>query len=845
MDKTAFMAGVAAMGIAASLVLSVQGEVIYSNDFATRTSEGAIPTANWHELAYSSGLLANTNGLKPFAEAEKHFQDGWAKAQNDCLADAYVYTTNDNNVVVLGRGRTVGNAQHIIVKHRIGNVFTSGVVTVQFDFMPPASWATYNSYERKCYLAVGDERYYSPEVDQGDSIFNYTAASVGVVLTNGARKVWHRAATRRATDAEVTRGAWLRAVMTIDLDAHAWGYSLYELGAFPAFATPTPATPVHSEIGLALADASLASISSIGLVAYGVGWNSNSSTSGEPTHTAFFDNIRVAHDGVECYTNTFSKRRYLRLDAGTTSGAYVADCLVTNSIGSPIYAKEVKIIPPEVKNGTDIEPVGVDGWRRLVPKGYASKSDMKIYADNNLCLRVSQDTVSYAGAAHPIGTTLRSGKVRMQVDMRVPAEWKKDGSHDAEAAIWVSLGNDKLYTGLKSECHGGRFVHAGIHSLTNCPRYLKSGASGISGPMNTTKMSTWYRACITADLDAKTYDYTLYEQGSHPNAEDANGTEVFSVNGVTQVYAVNEISCYALWGYLAIAYFDNVLIWHTPTGGTTETLLYRNVFQTRTTYHQDKREGPLCGTLALNPEGQDFWRNIYPYDSARITDDADPALTFAGNDNTYYAQEIGQTVADGELVAQVDMRPPRGWREEDGSVYLRLGSDIFYQGNVVSTKPTQNFLNSIAAGVGFKNIGSAREVNNGVNGLYTNVTVVVYSGNGTGGGSMVEPTSGGRIDPSHWYRFVVTATMKKSRYDVAVYDMGTAHPTLATPTPADPVKTFANIQFRYNNETLGGVSCVSVSSIRALYSTYDDSANAYVDNIRIVYRPNGMMLIVR
>ena len=818
---------------------------IYRNDFSTRTSEGAIPTANWHELAYSSGLLANTNGSKPYAESEKHFQDGWAKAQNNCGADAYVYTTNDNNVVVLGYDRTTGSADHIIVKQRIGNVFTSGVVTVQFDFMPPASWASYSATERRCFLSVGDERYYSPEVDQGDTIFNYTAANVGIVLTNGARKVWYKAATRTTTDAEVTKGAWLRAVLTIDLDARTWGYSIYELGAFPAFATPTPATPVHSESGLDLADASIASISSISLAAYGVAWNANNSKSGAPTHSAFFDNIRISHDGVECYTNTFTKRRYLRLDAGTTSGTYVADCVVTNSVGSPIYAQDVKIIPPEVKNGKDIEPVGVDGWRRLVPKDYASKSDMKIYADNNLCLRVSQDTVSYAGAAHPIGTTLRSGKVRMQVDMRVPSEWKKDGSHNADAAIWVSLGNDRLYNGVKIDCHNGRFAHVGIHSLTNNPRYLQ-GSTGISGPTNTIKMATWYRVCITADMNAKTYDYTLYEQGSsHPNADDPNGTEVFSVTNVQRTRNIDEITCFALWGYLAIAYFDNVLIWHTPTGGTTETLLYRNVFQTRATYHQDKREGLLCGTLALNPEGQDFWRNIYPYESARITDDADPALTFVGNDNTYYAQEIGQTVADGELVAQVDIRPPRGWRAEDGSVYLRLGSDIFYQGNVVSSKPTQNFLNSVASGVGFKNIGSAREVNNGVNGLYTNVTVVAYSGNGTGGGSMVEPTSGGRIDPSHWYRFVVTAKMKNSRYDVAVYDMGTAHPTLATPTPADPVKTFANIQFRYDNETLGGVSCVSVSSIRALYSTYDDSTNAYVDNIRIAYRPSGMMLIVR
>ena len=44
---------------AASLIAPIaSGEVIYENDFSTRTSVGVLPTTNWCEMPYHVGQLA-------------------------------------------------------------------------------------------------------------------------------------------------------------------------------------------------------------------------------------------------------------------------------------------------------------------------------------------------------------------------------------------------------------------------------------------------------------------------------------------------------------------------------------------------------------------------------------------------------------------------------------------------------------------------------------------------------------------------------------------------------------------------------------------------------------------
>ena len=69
------------------LLFAVKGdtEVVYENDFSTRTSANAIPTSDWCEIPYSVGILARdyarswSSDDAPY-EISDETQDGWALA---------------------------------------------------------------------------------------------------------------------------------------------------------------------------------------------------------------------------------------------------------------------------------------------------------------------------------------------------------------------------------------------------------------------------------------------------------------------------------------------------------------------------------------------------------------------------------------------------------------------------------------------------------------------------------------------------------------------------------------------------------------------------------------------
>ena len=98
---------------------------------------------------------------------------------------------------------------------------------------------------------------------------------------------------------------------------------------------------------------------------------------------------------------------------------------------------------------------------------------------------------------------------------------------------------------------------------------------------------------------------------------------------------------------------------------------------------------------------------------------------------------------------------------------------------------------------------------------------------------------------TNWYRFVATVDVSKSQYDVAVYDMGATHPTLATATPAEPVATFSELPFRRTKADLGGISCVSACSFKSAQSLYDQSVEPMIDNIRVSRTLSGLVINIK
>lgn len=248
-------------------------------------------------------------------------------------------------------------------------------------------------------------------------------------------------------------------------------------------------------------------------------------------------------------------------------------------------------------------------------------------------------------------------------------------------------------------------------------------------------------------------------------------------------------------------------------------------------------------TDAANPSasGMDGWRVLGGGSLDAIAFDGEnPALTFNGIESSwdtdcYAGHPLGTTLRSGEVTVDVDIRPPRGWPYADGATYVRFGGDGHMSREA-------GFLSPTTIGFGFKCTSSTQYYDE-YNGLYTNSTIVAYSGNLNGGGEFVSASA--VVFRSHWYRFVATMRMGENKYDVAVYDMGEVQPALETRTPSEAIATFSNLSFRSDKSAIGGISCVSVNMRGIRCALTDETAQPQVDNIRLTHERCGFVLLLR
>ena len=555
-----------------------------------------------------------------------------------------------------------------------------------------------------------------------------------------------------------------------------------------------------------------------------------------------------ANAAVTIYENDFAQRRSTGAISGSTSANYPATTIVSNTVQSGVYpqpsngANGDNIVPALVFDNDNPQPVGIDGWRRLYATQSLVLGDvlMKKYGDNS-CFRIAYNN-NRTGVAQPIGNKIGNGTLRMMLDMRLPTSFGEEYPMDTTERIGVALGNDTLYDGVGDACLAGRFLSAGVGlsgTAAGVPRYLDANGDEQTGA-TTLKMSSWYRAEITVHLDAspRTFDYVLYEQqtgdtSSSPSMTAANGPQVFSVSGVGGMNGVQEISTLSLWATQSYAHFDSIRIWHTPTGASQESLIYQNSFSKRVVW---TKASALTDTAHNDAAAQDGWcTQRTSCQDAVAFGDANPSLMFCGDESAtgYAGQPLGMTVNKDEVTVQADIRPPRGWVDETGSAWLRLGGD----GHLVRESGT-SFLGKTAAGFGF-NCGSNDAM---YGGLCTNCVIVAYRGNGSGGGQVVSAPVA--VEKSHWYRFVAKVRVEDGLYNVNVYDMGETHPTLATATPAVPVASFTDLPFRTAKESLGGISSVSASVVSTRSNFCDSASPVLFDNIR-VKRTESLVVVLR
>lgn len=794
-------------------------DAVYSNDFSTRTSAGAVPYCEWREVPYAVGKLVNDSYTDVFGADD--LQDNWIKGRNNCEGFAHVVNDDGNLEALMCNDTNPGGAGlHVIAKQRLGNTFATGIVTAQCDFRPPVSWPSYNP--RSVRFALADETFYSPETAAGDYM-NYIAAGAGVTL-DGTRKFYKYGTV---TAVEAKNSVWYRVVLTANLDTRKYAVDIYEMGAdHPAFDSATPAAAAYSESGIdfwsVTKGVALKGISSVAIMGYGVG---GSTAADKRDYTALFDNIRVSHNGVACYENDFAARRSRNLATGSTTASYAATTPATNIY---TYATTVTNLLAAQNAGLAVQPVGVDGWRRLNKDQTGMLRKIMFQGDN--VGQTTDNTGKFDWAGHSLGQTFTSGKVRIAADVRTT-------SLTDSGSAYLALGSDVLYAGNKETFISGSALRAGISGEkvtvdgveNRKVVYWTNGAD--TKPGDGVVLGQWLRFAIEADLDAKTYDFTIYRQAdkdTHPAYGSADGSVLFSKTGIAFANPVDSISSFALVSYWSVTHFDNVQIWHTPTGGT-QSLVYYDTFSKRMVCGHGEFEDKLVGTLTKNPVGIDAWTRL-----SRTTGDivlvggANQAMGFgaiATNEPAFATHDLGRLCKDGTMTTFFDMRAPSAWVGGNGGAYVWLGGDQFHEGNLNGDRA---YLKWSATGIGL-----------------TGMTFAAYAGNGNGGGAW---RTSGTTTAGHWYRFVVKTDLAAGTGDVEVYDLGTTQPTLETATPSSgAITTFAALPFRQSPRTLGGISCIGVEAngVSVASPFRQDDYRILLDNISVSYKSSVFVMVVR
>lgn len=811
-----------AVVFAGALGAASYADVVYVNDFSSRTSAGVVPSREWREAPYAVGKLVNDSYTDPFGEAV--LQDNWIKGPNNCKGFAHVVDDNGNQEALLSYDTTPESAAHVIVKQRLGSTFLSGVVTAQCDFRPPKSWNQYTP--RSVRLVLGDEAFFSPETGANDYM-NYIAAGAGVSYDANAYK-FYKFGTVTTSDAK--QGVWYRVVLTANLATKKYDAAIYEMGAeHPALDAATPETPpAWSETGVNFysedKNVQAAGISSIALFGYGVG---GSADSGERDSTALFDNIRVWHDGELCYENDFTTRRSRNLTAGATASATypVPSTPATNvySYGSAtdlLAARDAQL--PE-------QPVGVDGWRRLNKDLTAMLKRVEFHGD--YAGEVSDSTTKSGWAGHTLGQSFAGGKVRMAADVRTT------GLSDAsDARVSIALGNNEMYNGNYNTYANGYAAMAGVSSdkqvvggyTERKPVHFTRNNNSRTAVKSDVwvRQAQWMRLVIEADIDNQTYDFTIYRQGGseeHPAYGAADGTVLHSVTGIPFANQVNSISSFALACYGATAYFDNICIWHTPNGGSIK-LLYYDTFTERMVCGHSA-EDALVGTIAKNPVGIDGWTRL-GRNPGEIFLTSEGTIGFGQLPDTpavYAVHDLGGVFKSGRLTTQFDMRAPTKYNASGRNAYVWLGGERLRDG---SLNKDDDYLTWRACGAGF-----------------AGGTFAAFNGDENGGGSNVFESG---VEPGHWYRFVMKADIAESKSEITVYDMGTERPVMNAARPATAVWTYSGLPFRRGINALGGLSCLAIQAAGTEYVSPFDSKEARleIDNIRVTHS-GGLIIVIK
>lgn len=802
---------------------------VYRNDFATRLCAGPTAAKNY-TLPYLTGTLCSTNGLAAYAD-QSAIQDGWVEGLNNNDVVARVLDSSGNPLACLCRDVY---GKYAYVRHPIGNVLTNGLVRYSGDMRPPRRWS---NTSRNMAMHLGYDRLMSVQSADAEEYYKHQALLVGFRSSNSTDtdfKLFAYQGNGSGTNGTMVNGSasvdtthWYRFVALLNLDANTYTAAVYDMGTDqPTLETALPGSPVETFGGATFGfrmdlTAATGGLTTLALSAYGVMGGDDAST--DITLTARYDNLAIdskpagAPDYTRVYANDFATRTITRTVPDPLEFGYADDTTVPNggygyTVGQKLTLDNIMEFP----NGS-ILGSGTDAWVRR----NTGAATLTVASDGNAYAKAWHPSGNYITACQRIGNTVTAGTVQVMAEITPPDKW-----YTTPRSVTFFVGDDGLYRGEKNDSITNSYYHRyaarfGFSGDSNTDiRFLfydGNGANSATGVYGTATVNpaNWYRFIATLDLTNATYDVNVYDMGTQhsvsSNATPSMLVQTFSggfrrrigANPLTELQGLSAI-CLGAYGMAGgfdgtnnipgTAGYDNIVLAATLPEQA-PVVIYNNYFSTRnfTNITGAARHAPLAGAIDTLGGSQDSWvrRNngTLPADVTAAGGNPNLRLSHTGADHAYYMQPLGADITHNILLAQLDINPPAYWVWNSHAATLYLGDDRFWQGN---RNATLSFTKFIALNFG---LGSTNEWGNSW-GVYPNVSIFATDGDGDGNSSNLFAAAS--INTANWYRFKAEISPAANAYSLKVYDMGTAQPTLESPTPAEPVATFEGLRFRTN-----------------------------------------------
>ena len=865
--------------------VTVPDNILYCNDFAARVSKSQIPAGQWFRYDYTVGeALANSYASSsytytrdmPWNTPEK-MQDCWIGGGLGTWTPAFLVKTNLVNELPLDTDVPFGafslNSDDQFTGayyHPIGNSFTNGILTCYVDMRAPRRWGRGASTSMIRFFPAFRTNLLNPDYSSNAPLYpmicglqakdepSSTVRFMG--FSENATGTGNLAGTF-GDRGEIVSGCWYRFFMKMDLDSKKVEGSVRKLGnTVPRWdETGTDIHGVSQRYLYRHPTDETGPIEGIGFVVRGV------IDRGVVTNMACVTNIRIlwtppgATEAIACYSNNFTTCWRRQVTAGTTTFTFPeaeqhADTDVFtayNVIKHDSFPTDSgRIIPNSGGNKYNVEPIGLDGWRRINAAGVCNVSVVDSTGAAGPVMRISRSSNDsrFVGVAQTLGETIVSGKVRISVDARPPKQWDWTSSR----GMYVCLGNASYYNDARTLPNDNITVsycaRIGLTSDSDTANpypifYSESGLQSIK----TTNVAfrTWCRFVITADMDTKTYDWAIYDLGnggsgkpmSFPTPEKplASGSDVQFYN----YDGWQELSSFALWAYGpcyndfngAILY-DNIQVWKN-WDGTSGDLIYSNDFsERRRAVYTDARKIADVHNVAM-PES-DFWvRRGGGAGAAEVVGETNPCAVFRDAAPVTIVHDLGETVdptRHKKCEFRVDIRTPASWYATDAHASMLLGGDEFAQGD---TFGGADILSRAALRVGFAASGSAN-----VCGKRSSSKVIL-----TNGGELYSPTLS--VVASKWYRFVIKNNPASDEYSVSIYLQGNAQPA-STDANGELVAAYENLSLATGASRKLTHVALATSGLGA-DSPYlaDDPNRVLIDNLCVYKFPIGFMLILK